>query len=75
MRDAQVIGHLAPTETIGLLLQYLISERIQKSTGKTVYYIFLKMLMMFMICYLCLYNSQSHNKMWHHIEYCIRILH
>ena len=37
------MGHLAPTETIGLLLQYLISEPIQKSTGRTVFYTFLKM--------------------------------
>ena len=39
--------HLAPTTTIGLLLQYFISKPIKKCIDKTVYYI---LLMMFMIC-------------------------
>ena len=48
---AQLPGHLALTKSVGLLLQYVISKPIQKGTGRTVYYIILKVFMMFMICF------------------------
>ena len=48
------LEHLAPTTTIGLLLQYFISKPKKKCTGETVYYILLIMFMMFMICNSCL---------------------
>ena len=48
------LGHLAPTATIGILLDYFISKLIIKSTGKSFYYILLIMFRMFWICYVCL---------------------
>ena len=56
--QGQSIGHLRLT--IGVLLQYFISELIRKSTGQSVHYILLIMYTIIMICYVCLCNSQSH---------------
>ena len=49
-----LVGHLSPTPTIELPLEYFISKPIKKGFGKTVCYILLIMAMMYMICYVCL---------------------